>query len=239
LATGIEMDLLNLNNERILNSNDTNFVYRSADLINPNLKYQPIYPQFVDANFNSTNLNVSGFLNYSILFVRRISLNAGLRYDYTGFSDQHVLSPRLSGSYFINEKNSLNFGYGIYFQDPVYSDIADQPGKSSKLKMEEVTQYILGYRRYFTSDLKLTIETWYKNFDNMVVTPINGTVLKNNNGTGWGKGLDINLTKRLVKKIHGHGMTMTELVNMILHSVSRINLILCSVTRRQSIGSFQ
>ncbi len=202
LATGIEMDLLNLNNERILNSNDTNFVYRPADLINPNLKYQPIYPQFVNANFNNTNINISSFLNYSILFGKRISLNAGLRYDYTGFSNQHVISPRLSGSYFINERNSFNFGYGIYFQDPVYSDIADLPG-SSKLKMEEVTQYILGYRRYFTSDLKLTIETWYKSFDNMVVTPINGTVLKNNNGTGWGKGLDINLTKRLVNRIHG------------------------------------
>lgn len=202
LATGIEMDLQQLSNDRILKSNDTNFVYRPADLINPNLKYQPIYPQFVNANFNNTSFNISGFLNYSILFGKRISLNAGLRYDYTGFSHQHVISPRLSGSYFINEKNSLNFGYGIYFQDPVYSDIADQPN-SNKLKMEEVTQYILGYKRYFTSDLKLTIETWYKNFNNMVVTPINGTVLKNNNGTGWGKGLDINLTKRLVNKIHG------------------------------------
>jgi hypothetical protein len=202
LASGIEMDLQHLSNERTLKSNDTNFVYRPADLINPNLMYQPIYPQFVDANFNNSNINLSSFINYSILFGKRISLNAGLRYDYTGFSNQHVISPRLSGSYFIDEKNSLNFGYGIYFQDPVYSDIADQPSRN-KLEMEEVTQYILGYRRYFTSDLKLTIEAWYKNFDNMVVTPINGTVLKNNNGTGWGKGLDINLTKRLVTKIHG------------------------------------
>ena len=203
LAAGIEIDLLNLNNERILKNNDTNFVFRTADLINPNLKFQPIYPQFVNANFNNSSINLSGFINYSVLFGKSLSLNAGLRYDYTGFTNQHVLSPRLSGSYFINEKNSLNFGYGIYFQDPVYSDIADQPGNSNKLKMEEVSQYILGYRRYFTSDLKLTIETWYKNFENMVVTPINGTVLKNNNGTGWGKGLDINLTKRLVNKIHG------------------------------------
>jgi len=202
IASGIEIDLQNLSNERTLKNNDTNFVFRSADLINPNLKYQPIYPQFVNATFNNSNINISSFINYSVLYGKKISLNAGLRYDYTGFSNQHVLSPRLSGSYYINEKNSLNFGYGLYFQDPVYSDIADQPS-NSKLKMEEVTQYILGYRRYFTSDLKLTFETWYKSFDNMVVTPINGTVLKNNNGTGWGRGLDINLTKRLVKKIHG------------------------------------
>jgi len=202
LATGFEIDLLNLNNERIFNSNDTNFVYRPSDLINPSLKFQPIFPQFVNANFDKASVNISGFVNYSILIGKKLSLNSGLRYDYTGFSQQHAISPRLSGSYFFNEKNSLNFGFGIYYQDPVYSDIADQPAHNI-LKMEEVTQYIVGYRRYFSSDLKLTIETWYKQFNNLVVTPINGTVFKNNNGTGWGQGFDINLTKRLINKVHG------------------------------------
>jgi len=202
IAAGIELDLQYLSNERVLNNNDTNFVYRATDLINPNFKYQPIFPIFINGHFNNSNINVSSFLNYSVLFAKRISINAGFRFDYTGFSSQQVISPRISGSYFINEKNSLNFGCGKYFQDPVYSDIADQPS-NNKLKMEKVTQFILGYRRYFTTDLKLTIETWYKNFDNMVVTPVDGTVLKNNNGTGWGKGLDFNLTKRLVDKIHG------------------------------------
>jgi hypothetical protein len=40
LAAGVEIELLQLSNERILKSNDTNFVYRPVDLINPILKYQ-------------------------------------------------------------------------------------------------------------------------------------------------------------------------------------------------------
>lgn len=211
LAIGLEMDIQRLYNDRVMMSNDTNFVYRAADVLNPTLKYQPIYPQFVNAHFNQFGFNYSGYLNYSVLLGKRISFNAGLRYDYTGFTRQHALSPRLSGSYFIDKKNSLNFGYGIYFQDPVYADIADQPN-NNQLKMEQVTQYILSYRRYFTGDLKLSVEMWYKNFDNMVVTPINGTVLKNNQGTGRGKGLDINLTKRLVNKVHGQiGYSLIEI----------------------------
>lgn len=202
IATGFEIDVLILENERTLKSNDTNFVYRAADLFNPTQRYQVVSPQFVNAGFSNSSLNSSGFINYSAVFTEKISVNIGLRYDYTGFSQQHVLSPRLSGSYYINEKNSLNFGCGVYFQDPVYSDIADQPS-SNKLKMEKVTQMILGYKRHFTSDLKLTIEAWYKDFSNLVVTPVNGTVLKNNNGKGWGKGLDVSLTKRLVNKVHG------------------------------------
>lgn len=202
ITSGFEIDVLSLRNDRNFNANDTNFVYRPSDVFNPNEKFQVIYPALVNASFNDASLNISGFVNYSLLIGKRFSLNSGLRYDYTGFSNQHVVSPRLSGSYFLNEKNSINFGYGIYFQDPVYADIADQP-IGNRLKMEEVSQYILGYRLYLRPDLKFTIETWYKDFDNLVVTPVTGTVLKNNNGTGWGRGLDVSITKRLIEKFHG------------------------------------
>jgi hypothetical protein len=202
IASGIEFDVQKLRNDRIFNSNDTNFVYRTADLQNPNLKYQVITPEFVNAFFKKSNFNISAFANYSILFGSRISVNTGLRYDYTGFSTQHVIAPRISGTYALNDKNSINVAYGIYYQDPVYSDIADQ-GNANKLKMEKTIQYILSYRKFFKPDLKLSIETWHKSFNNLVVTPITGTVLKNNNGTGWGQGIDINLTKRLVRKLHG------------------------------------
>lgn len=202
LTSGFEMDVLSLQNNRNFNSNDTNFVYRPGDVFNPNEKFQVIYPALVNATFNDASLNISGFVNYSMLIGKRFSLNTGFRYDYTGFSQQHVVSPRLSGSYFINEKNSINFGYGIYYQDPVYADIADQPA-GNKLKMEEVSQYILAYRLYLRPDLKINIEAWYKDFNNLVVTPVTGTVFKNNNGTGWGRGIDVSITKRLVDKFHG------------------------------------
>ncbi len=202
LTCGFEMDLLSLYNDRQLSVNDTNFVFRASDLTNPTQKYQVIYPAFVNATFNSTKLNSSVFLQYGFSIGKRISLNTGFRYDYTGFSKQHVIAPRISGSYAINEKNSLNFGGGIYYQDPVYSDIADQSNNNT-LKMEKTIQAIIGYKKYFRPDVKLTIEAWYKDFDQLVVTPVNGTVGKNNNGTGIGKGFDINITKRLIDKIHG------------------------------------
>jgi hypothetical protein len=202
LITGLEMDALYLQNERKFFYNDTNFVYRSNDVINPNQRFQVITPAMVNANFKDTRLNLSGFANYSAMIGKRLSLNAGLRYDYTGYAKQHVLAPRLNGSYFINERHSVNFAYGVYYQEPVYSDIADQP-KGNTLKMEETKQYIIGYRWYVKPDLKFTLETWYKSFDHLVTTPTNGTVFKNNLGTGYGRGIDVNITKRLLTKFHG------------------------------------
>lgn len=202
INAGIEGDLLHLYNQRQFHGNDTQFVYRASDLNTPTQRFQVIYPEMVNATFNDLSINYSAFANYSFLLGRKISINTGLRYDYTGFSNQHAVSPRISGSYYINEKQSLNIGTGVYFQDPVYSDIADQT-EGNKLKMEKVSQLILGYRSFIRPDLSFTIETWYKNFDNLVVTPISGTVAKNNNGSGWGQGIDVNLNKKLVNKIHG------------------------------------
>lgn len=202
LEAGVEADVLQLQNTRTLYANDTNYVFRLADLPDTSRLYQPVFPAQVNASYNGTSLNASAYLNYSVVFGNNLSVNAGLRYDYTGLTQQHTLAPRISGSYFISERHSINFGYGIYIQDPVYADVADQPSGNT-LKNEEVTQYILSYRWHIRPDVKFTVEGWYKSFSHLLVTPVNGTVLKNNDGTGWGNGFDVNFTKRLVKQLHG------------------------------------
>ena len=105
---------------------------------------------FFNADYNEASYNASAYADYSLLLFKTLTLNAGLRYDYTGFTDQHTLSPRLSGNLQLNETNSLNFATGIYYQDPVYSEIADQP-KDKKLKEEQVSQYIIGYKKHFSA----------------------------------------------------------------------------------------
>ena len=133
---------------------------------------------------------------------KRLTLNPGIRYDYTGFAKQQVVAPRISGSFAIDEKQSINFATGIYYQDPSYADVASQPAGNS-LKNERTIQYILGYKIYFSHDLKLVAEGWYKQFDDLAVRPKSGQSLLNNNGTGYAYGFDINLTKRLSKNFYG------------------------------------
>ncbi|MFZ4398748.1 MAG: TonB-dependent receptor [Bacteroidales bacterium] len=203
LTTGIDLDRLKLKNNRNLSRTDTSYVFNMNDFRPNPLQYFTLTdPAFFNVDITKTSYNASAYVNYSFLLMKKLSLNAGLRYDYSGFSDQHTLSPRLSGSYQLNETNSINFATGIYYQDPVYSEIADQPS-TKKLKSEKISQVILGYKKYFTPELKLTVETWYKNFGNMVVRPFSSRVEQNNSGDGFAYGLDINVTKRLTNKVHG------------------------------------
>jgi len=115
---------------------------------------------------------------------------------------------------------------------PLYSDVASQP-TGHRLKSERAYQYILGYRIYFTSDLKLTAESWYKKFDHLAVRPQSGEPFLNNNGTGHAYGFDFNITKRLSKRYHGQigysymlskEMIKMGWVNTIIYSVFRIPL---------------
>ncbi len=203
LISGIDLDRVNLSNVRNLSRTDTSYVFNTGDNSSNPLKYYTLVePAFFNVDVNKHSNNASAYMNYSFLISEKFSVNAGLRYDYTGFADQHTISPRLSGSYRLNESNSINFATGIFYQDPVNSEIADQPD-SFKLKNERVIEFIAGYKKFFTPDLRLTIEAWYKNFDNMVVRPESGKVEQNNSGTGNAYGLDINVTKRLTEKVHG------------------------------------
>ena len=204
LVAGFDLSIIYLNNNRALGRPDTSYIFGIdyPPQLGPEQYYSIFSPQDFNANYDKSNINVSAYLDYSVLLFKMLTINPGLRYDYSGFTEQPSVSPRISGSLNLDRNNSINFAAGLYFQDPQFSDIASQP-PGNLLREERIQEYILGYRRYFTPDVKLTVEGWYKNFASMVVQPINGSNLENNNGTGWAEGADIYLVQRLSNRFHG------------------------------------
>jgi hypothetical protein len=202
LTFGFEIAKIDINYSRNLKYTDTLYTYSQNDFRPLNQKYIIIQPQDYNSEFKKNATNTSAYIDYSFQLLKRITLNTSLRYDYTGFTTQNNIAPRISGSINIDGKSSINFSAGTYYQDPLYADIADQP-ITNKLKNERTNQYIFGYKNQFSNDLKFVIETWYKDFDNLIVRPQRGQILLNNNGTGNAYGLDINLTKRLSEKYFG------------------------------------
>lgn len=203
LTTGVDLTRVGIDYYRNLKRNDTLYTFNSNDF-RPiaSQKYVILQPQYFNANFKDFENNVSGYFDYSYFGCKQFTLNLGLRYDYTGFSNQNTISPRLSGSIEITNKSSINFATGIFYQDPLLTDVADQSG-FNKLKNERTVQYILGYKNYFANDLKLVIETYYKKLEQLIVRPQSGQSLLDNNGNGFAYGIDLNLTKRLSDKYYG------------------------------------
>jgi hypothetical protein len=203
LTAGVDLARVDLDYSRTLKHTDTLYTFYPNDIRPaPDQYYLILQPAEFNSNFKDFAYNVSGYLDLSFILFNRLTLNPGLRYDYTGFTTENTLAPRISGSLSINDKHSINFAAGIYFQDPEYSDVASQP-QGHKLKNARTIQYILGYKYYFSPDLKLTAEGWYKQFDDLTVQPSSGQSLLNSNGTGYAYGGDISLTKRLSRKYYG------------------------------------
>ena len=203
LTAGIDVARVALKNYRRLNAPDTLYSFGKNDLRpDPTQYYSVVEPQYYNADFDDANFNASAYIDYSTVLFKKLTVNAGGRYDYFGFSDEHTFSPRLSGSFLFNATNTINFATGIYYQDPIYSEIADQPA-TKKLKEQRTMQFIVGYRRYFSPNLKLTIEGWYKDLDKLIVRPVSGISEQINDGTGRAGGFDISVTRRLAKNFHG------------------------------------
>ncbi|WP_268225821.1 TonB-dependent receptor [Sinomicrobium oceani] len=203
LTAGVDAAMVNLDYERRLSRMDTIYTFRTRDISdNPSQLYEVLDPSMFNSRFDDSAFNGSGYINASWKVSNRLTLNPGVRYDYTGFTEQHTLSPRLSGSLALSEKHSLNFATGLYYQDAAYPDVAGQSA-GNLLKNERSFQSILGYKIQISSDLKFIAEGWYKEFDDLIVQPNRAQSFLTNDGTGHAYGADISLTKRLSKNYYG------------------------------------
>ena len=102
-----------------------------------------------------------------------LSLTLGLRYDHFTYSGHGSLSPRGSLSYEIDPPvTTITFAAGRYFQAqpfPYYSDRADI-GYNKNLPNMRADHVVLGLDHFFDRGLKLSLETYYKSYDNVVVS---------------------------------------------------------------------
>jgi len=200
---GTDIARIHINHSRILTAKDTIYSFYRSEL--PFNQQNQNFAIVEPANFNAVlldnKINFSAFTNFQFTPVKKLIINAGVRYDYTGFSKSGKISPRLSFSYKINEKSSVNVSTGIFYQDPLFVQVADNSG--IVLEPERALHYIIGFKHYFTKTLKLTIESYYKDFKNLIIRPNSFINKLTNQGEGFAYGIDFSLVKRLSNKYNG------------------------------------
>ena len=201
-SAGLESDFTLLQNERVQNGNDTQFIYYRGQNF-PQNNFLVLLPDFVNTNQTKQAFNHSAYGELRYRFMPQLQLNLGYRADYTGFSEQLVGAPRISASWKLNGGHTLGIAAGRYYQDPVYSDIADQ-ATANILKMERTDMWVLSYKKRLWRSWRATVEVWQKDFSNMVVRPQAGYTFVTNGGSGYGNGMDLQLNKKLTQ--HWGGM---------------------------------
>jgi len=130
----------------------------------------------------------SPFTELDWLVNSKISVNLGLRGDYYTFLDKpFYISPRAFLKYKLTEKMTLKTSYGIYYQSPSYVWTVNP--QNAKLLALQNRMVVLGFDYMFREDLRMSFETYYKNYSDLPTgtTPgVNDYLVITNTGTGYG-----------------------------------------------------
>ena len=147
-----------------------------------NKTYQKIIFQNVEdtLNFNSElNFIKSSFFGQisKKTLNNKVIASFGIRTDQNSYSKQMAnplkqLSPRFSLAYSIDEKTSLNFNIGQYFQLPAYTVMGYRNSSNELLNKNNNITYINNKHLIFGIETnpgnfsKITVEGFYKKYDN-------------------------------------------------------------------------
>lgn len=156
----------------------------------------------------------SAFAQYTLkLLSNKLIFNAGLRYDYfSGINEKNAISPRVGVSYSLLPNTTISASSGIYHQAPEYIWLmSDESNKN--LKFMKANHYVVGVEQLIGSDMRFSVEGYYKDYKNYPVSVLIPTYVLISGGTengpnllfggavskgyGYSRGIDVSLHKKL------------------------------------------
>jgi outer membrane receptor for ferrienterochelin and colicin len=158
-------------------------------------------------------------------FDNRLALSGGVRADANSLENGEQnplkqLSPRISVSYALAQKLNVSASYGLYYRLPSYTQIAYADASGMLLNPGDYiknTHAVAGFEYLANSDLRLTLEGFYKWYDDYPVSTTDGISLANKgtefgaignepvvqNGKGRAYGFEVFAQKKLSKHFFG------------------------------------
>lgn len=169
-------------------------------------------------NKKDKSYNAGYYIHISKKF-KGLLFNTGLRFSYFDYTGDYNLSPRFSLSYDISSKLNLSFAYGIYYQNPVLVWLTSNE-ENKNLKDLQCTHYILGLSYLLFSDTKLSLEGYYKNYEDYPIDTEDSTRILINEGAsyegfinfnpmisegyGYARGIDFNIHKKYSRNFYSN-----------------------------------
>lgn len=156
----------------------------------------------------------------------RLGISGGVRTDINTFTTNgmnglQTLSPRVSFSYVLADKWTVNAAAGIYYKLPVYTLLGYTDNNNvlvnQNTKYTRSTHYTTGFEFLPNDGLRFTVEGFYKQYGNVAVSVRDGISLANlgtdftalgneavtTNGKGKAYGIEFFVQKKLTDRFFG------------------------------------
>lgn len=120
---------------------------------------------------STTSFKYGGFVQYRWRPLPNLSVVNGVRVDGFQYSGEFVAGPRMSAEWEFAPRWTLKSAYGIYFQShPLIIYNYDPAGGNKKLPHQRASQYILGLSRLFDRATIVSVEGYFKQYNNLTVS---------------------------------------------------------------------
>lgn len=147
----------------------------------------------------TTKSSVFAQINYKVF--TPFTLSAGLRFDHFEMTNETNLSPRLSASYRVTDRTSVNAAWGTFVQSPAPYQISPDP-RNLSLQGVHATHYVAGIEHRIGDDTKALVELYRKDLSDVIVDP-DSTNLLLNTGSGYAEGIEFSLQKKFTSGFVG------------------------------------
>lgn len=152
---------------------------------------------------------LSAFVQDNILLSNIMTLNIGVRANYTFLNKELIISPRVQYSVKPKWEKDIVFriSTGLYSQPPFYREMRDMEGNlNTQLKAQKSYHFAAGLDYNFAMlggrPFKVTAEAYYKQLWDLVPYEYDNVRIRyyaNNNGKGYAYGGEVRLFGQLVK----------------------------------------
>jgi hypothetical protein len=138
--------------------------------------------------------SVGGYARDVIAFGPLVHADLGVRALNYAYNRETLISPRAGLHVFANERNTVSFSYGWYYQPPFFYELRTRDPSLPPLKSERAIHYVLEYEHQYARDVTLRAEAFYKQLDRLI--PYNFDEMRliygdYNNANGYAYGFDV------------------------------------------------
>jgi hypothetical protein len=119
------------------------------------------------------------FIQNNFSINKKFFFQPGLRFDYYDILHKAYLAPRISMSYAFDNLTTLRAVWGLYYQSPGYEKLRDENVLydlndiyTRDLNAEQAVHYILGIERWLDAEWSVKLESYYKDFNNLIVQKV-------------------------------------------------------------------
>jgi hypothetical protein len=192
-SVGLHVTQTDVDYSTFLREDWDRFVFRSTDPRPPAQQYITLTPEDINSVFEAKETSYAAY-GEQVFEFGRWDLRAGLRYDYDGFADQSLVSPRLAANWRPEPGMRVSATAGVFHQSPRFLVRGASP-ENFGIENERITHVSVGFERLFGLNWSLLVEPYYQWLDNMVVEQGRTSGRVTNDGDGTNLGLDVVLSR--------------------------------------------